>query len=164
MKPLTIEELKAMPVGDWVWVTTADGKYGSYGQVCTKFDEDNFRVETIESYMVDAYSDYGTKWLAYKNKEQAEAKGEIGELPCKVGDIIFVPYVYKGVSDIMRLIVDEIQITKYSIVFCTEFDTDDEGFATMFSHGHFLLGNYGDIWFADKVQAEARLKELRGKK
>lgn len=81
-KPLTIDELKALPVGDWVYVMTADGKYGAYGRVCEKFDDDNFRVETIESYLVDPYSDYGTKWLAYKNKEQAEAKGEIVELPC----------------------------------------------------------------------------------
>lgn len=82
MKPLTIEQLKALPVGEWVWVATVDGKYGAYGRVCQKFDDDNFRVETIESYLVDPYETYGTKWLAYKNKEQAEAKGEIVELPC----------------------------------------------------------------------------------
>lgn len=82
MKPLTIERLKALPVGDWVWVATVDGKYGAYGRVCQKFDDDNFRIETIESYLVDPYETYGTKWLAYKNKEQAEAKGETVELPC----------------------------------------------------------------------------------
>lgn len=26
---------------------------------------------------------YGFGWIAYKNKEQAEAKGEIVEFPCK---------------------------------------------------------------------------------
>lgn len=73
-KALTIDELKVLQVGDWVWVTTADNKYGTYGRVCQKFDDENFRVETIESYIVDLYSDYGTKWLAYKNKEQAEVE------------------------------------------------------------------------------------------
>lgn len=79
MKPLTIEELKALEVGDWVWTMTVDGKYGAYGRICEKFDDKNIRIETIESYIVDPYETYGITWVAYKNKEQAEVKGEINE-------------------------------------------------------------------------------------
>lgn len=88
--------------------------------------------------------------------------GKLLELPCKVGDMVYVPYVHKGVSGIMKLPVDEIQIAKYSIVFCTDFETDDIDFGIRFSNGLFLLDTYQDIWFIDKSQAEARLKELQG--
>lgn len=83
MKPLTIEELKSLKVGDWVWVETPDHNNGQYLQVHYG------GVNSIQCYKLKSenelllfYSDYGTKWLAYKNKEQAETKGEIVELPC----------------------------------------------------------------------------------
>ena len=70
MKPLTIEQLKALEAGDWVWVVDLySGVNSGYVQI-----DDNF-VDCVD------FSDYGTNWLAYKNKEQAEAKGEIVELP-----------------------------------------------------------------------------------
>ena len=78
MKPLTIEELKALEVGDWVWVKdlTRSG-YAAYVQKDTKSNE-KFNQLSWALF----YSGYGKTWLAYKNKEQAEAEGEIVELPC----------------------------------------------------------------------------------
>lgn len=68
MKPLTIEQLKALEVGDWVWVIqVGNDKSGGY--------------MTISAINQKAYSHYGKEWLAYKNKEQAETKGEIVEFP-----------------------------------------------------------------------------------
>lgn len=81
MKPLTIEQLEALEVGDWVWITDADGDLGGYARKCVCFNENEFQYETIETYEAYNYADYGKTWLAYKNKEQAEAKGEIVELP-----------------------------------------------------------------------------------
>ncbi|MDE6966577.1 MAG: hypothetical protein K2O94_06330 [Clostridiales bacterium] len=78
MKPLTIEELKSLEVGDWVWIETPQHTDGQYLQVHYG------GVNSIQCYKVKnenelllLYSDYGKTWLAYKNKEQAEAKGEI---------------------------------------------------------------------------------------
>lgn len=74
MKPLTIEELKALKVGDWVWIKdlVEENRCGYH------------RVESINPYPIILkgcgfylyvlFPDYGTKWLAYKNKEQAEAE------------------------------------------------------------------------------------------
>lgn len=81
MKPLTIEQLKSLEVGDWVWVVSPMYMRGRYLQVHYN------GVNTIQWYGIPndtlyMYDDYGTKWLAYKNKEQAECKGEIVELPC----------------------------------------------------------------------------------
>lgn len=160
-KPLTIDELKALPVGDWVYVMTADGKYGAYGRVCEKFDDDNFRVETIESYLVDPYSDYGTKWLAYKNKEQAETKGEIVELPCKIGDTVYyVEYFcnYKGCS----------HDTQSYCCGCQEMiERERKNEKYVIAEKKFALTDFSQIgkkYFTDKSDAERRLAELRGEK
>lgn len=81
MKPLTIEELKALQDGDYIYIL--DEKGGLYCQLCDPNEEVNYWNRTDERLNVNFwYSDYGTKWLAFKNKEQAECKGEIVELPC----------------------------------------------------------------------------------
>lgn len=73
MKPLTIEQLKALEVGDWVWyVDLRDGN--------SFYLKKNCMIPSSLCVFLGRntdYSDYGAKWLAYKNKEQAEAKGEI---------------------------------------------------------------------------------------
>lgn len=79
MKPLTIEELK---VGEWVWVVDIESpKHGSgYWQV-HGFAETHIHLNQGPSIWVAPKALYGKDWIAYKNKEQAEAKGEIVELP-----------------------------------------------------------------------------------
>jgi len=74
MKPLTIEELKALEVGDWVWVIDKD--YEEQGNYVSILDVAISWLETDSINGVEAFywEDYGTKWLAYKNKEQAEAE------------------------------------------------------------------------------------------
>lgn len=82
MKPLTIEELKSLEGGDWVWLC---GKYENFGEYSEYREIDEVRDDCLV-FAVSVnrvwfeYSGYGTKWLAYKNKEQAETKGEIVEV------------------------------------------------------------------------------------
>lgn len=77
MKPLSIEQLKELNVGDWVWVVSRLSNIGIYEQIrCL----DNTSMFFDSGYCID-YSEYERKWAIYKNKEQAEAKGEILELP-----------------------------------------------------------------------------------
>lgn len=81
MKPLTIEELKALKEDDWVWVIDKDFDLNYYANI-TKQGIDHIVVWGCSYDEYDLlYSDYGTMWLAYKNKEQAESKGEFVELP-----------------------------------------------------------------------------------
>ena len=90
MKPLTIEELRNLEVGDWVWgvVLKSDwvhkahnGKYYQIQQSLDELIDKELRCGWQGYSTAFEYSDYGTKWIAYKNKEQSEAKGEIVELP-----------------------------------------------------------------------------------
>lgn len=103
---------------------------------------------------------------AYENfelrKELAKIEsGKLVAMPCEVGEYIYVPYTHKGVSGIMKLVVDEIQIAKFQIAYCTDFETDDTDFAIKFSFGVFSLGTYQDLWFTTKEAAEAKLAELK---
>ena len=85
MKPLTIEQLKALEIGDWVWISAKQPNRAVYIQKDTKSEK---RFNQLSWDL--SYSDYGTKWLAYKNKEQAEANGDIFEFPCGLGDTVYI--------------------------------------------------------------------------
>lgn len=89
MKPLTIEELKALKAGDWLWVKSKIGDIVSGYYMVDFLLKDPVRyikgdmvLLSVDRTITVIPNDYGTQWLAYKNKEQAEAKGEIVELPC----------------------------------------------------------------------------------
>lgn len=77
MKPLTIDELKSLEIGDWVWIVEYNGAFCYYAKI-ENTNGSCFSLDNTDLY----YSNYGTKWVAYKNKEQVECKGEIVELPC----------------------------------------------------------------------------------
>lgn len=85
MKPLTIEQLKSLEVGDWVWIVVLkndlvnkahNGKY-YHIQHCGGWGDKELWCGWQGYGTVFNYSDYGTKWVAYKNKEQAESKGDL---------------------------------------------------------------------------------------
>lgn len=84
MKPLSIEELKDLKVGDWVWVVIDNEEelccHTSYYKLDKKIHHDtgidSLSFTGVEEDPELALSIYGTEWLAYRNKEQAEARGE----------------------------------------------------------------------------------------
>ncbi|MDE6399132.1 MAG: hypothetical protein K2L51_07410, partial [Clostridiales bacterium] len=78
MKPLTIEQLKSLEVGDWVWIVDELSNIKGYAQVeaSKAIGDKGFIIPTKRSYGFGYYDTYGTKWLAYKNKEQAEISHE----------------------------------------------------------------------------------------
>ena len=77
MKPLTIDELKALQVGDWVWVVdkTSEflGERTYYSQILFNPIDDIGAVLGSDEQHCGCYnmSNYGKTWRAYKNKEQA---------------------------------------------------------------------------------------------
>lgn len=70
MKPLTIEELKALEVGDWVWLKDIEQNEDNYAIIINS--KEKFGFLTINRHFAFDYEAYGKTWLAYKNKEQAE--------------------------------------------------------------------------------------------
>ncbi len=73
MKPLTIDELKTLRVGDWVWLEVMGDPFWeqlkTYAQKYSSLLPDEEFSTNCGRFM---YLDYETKWIAYKNKEQAE--------------------------------------------------------------------------------------------
>ena len=98
MKPLSIEEIKQMKLGDWIYLCI-DTDDKSYGKVFASTDI-KLIVGSIEFPTIKLeYKYYGKTWLAYKNKEQAECKGELIELPRIIHPNeleYFVQYQYSG--------------------------------------------------------------------
>lgn len=78
-KPLTIEQLKALPISEWVWVIDKC-IYGN-GIYCTIDCQDDDEPICILSSRINTqvykFDDYGKTWTAYKNKEQAECADDI---------------------------------------------------------------------------------------
>lgn len=147
MKPLTIKELKALEAGDWVWIVNEENNNNYYVLITAK-SRKVFAVMTAlaKDFYVHHYCDYGTKWIAYKNKEQAECKGEIVELPCELGQLLYAVY-------------DE-NIHEY---FCEEINVHEDGrfiFETPTLFPKRLT--FGEDIFTDKSEAERRLAELKG--
>lgn len=77
--PLTIYELCALEVGDWVWVVDLITQQGQYAQI--SFYKKLGKVLEGKFYnVIPNMSTYGRTWLAYKNKEQAEILESKAEL------------------------------------------------------------------------------------
>lgn len=146
-KPLTIDELKALEVGDWVWIMAPPSPFDK-GMYVRKHEASNiefFKGETLGWFFADGYETYG-KWIAYKNKEQAKCMGEIVELPCKLGQKLYAIYDDK--------------IHEYS---GAEINVHEDGrfiFETPTLFPKRLT--FGKDVFLDKVEAERRLAELKG--
>lgn len=95
-KYLTLRELNSLEEGDWVWVidlTTNTGSYKQVNDVCKEEEWIWFEEDCYASH----YSDYNKGWIAYKNKEFAEAKGEFVELPFYRGQSVYkVEWLFTG--------------------------------------------------------------------
>lgn len=157
MKPLTIEELKALEVDDWVWIESdLDPNWNKF-YAKKKFTEiwgsKYLELETQSSDYGFQYSDYRKTWLAYKNKEQAECQGEVTTTPCKIGAPIWV--VYRDNDNELKIaetVCAGLYIDKNSIKIITNFrcyDYDRIGnFTDKSVAENFLMGlnkNEGDV-------------------
>lgn len=171
MKPLTIEQLKTLKEGDWIWIILKDEFYSFSGShkfrsphdgtyyVIYDREETGLSVLTIfenRTMWVD-YSDYGTRWIAYKNKEYAEVKGDILELPCHIGDKIYTVIYFcdhKGCDKLTQscccgckeMIEHERNYEKYIVVEC-KFNLS-------------LLPRMNTKYFVDRSEAERLCRSL----
>lgn len=175
MKPLTIEQLKALEVGDWVWVEnlchlpkgllvdTSKEYQTAYVKIIS-IEKDYFLGSCFGYYKPFLFSEYEIKWIAYRNKQEAEAKGEIVELPCIVGTDCYV--VKKGVMRRMTLKSYKVTTGNFVEVYFSNPKCYITGGRPNIESERdcSMLGLFGKEWFADKSEAERRLEELKGEK
>ena len=119
MQPLTIEQLKALKSGDYIWAIFKGYKEGGYLQI---FDSLGERYFLADAHTMDiTMEDYGKKWFAYKNKEQAEGivsdevkQAQIAvleqlnnsEWKCSAQGRLHIRYVHKKINKFIKEIKD----------------------------------------------------------
>lgn len=86
------------------------------------------------------------------------------ELKAKVGDKIYMPWVWAGGSGIAVLEVLYIQMFADELEYNTDFEADDLAYAAFYKFGKFRANDFGEIVFTTREAAKARLAELKGEK
>lgn len=142
MKPLTIEQLKELPVGEWVWIVDKNDK--SYYAEIAAHCEEVFAIATYLTISTHFYSEYGKTWLAYKNKEEAEENIQL-----KKGDTLYYATCVR--PDIYEYTV--VDISRDSIA------VKDPRIPIIETYPKSALGS---LLFTSYIEAERCLKELKG--
>lgn len=79
--------------------------------------------------------------------------------PCKVGDMVYMPWQYNEVQSIACLKVTIISnILGFGWSVGTDFDTDDEGYAEKYKCGRFEFADFGKTVFLTREEAETALR------
>lgn len=89
--------------------------------------------------------------------------GTLKELPCKVGDTVYMPWEYNGEKGIACLTVTSIFIDCFRTVVNTDFTTDDDKYYFKYNGGTFDIVDFGEKVFCNYVEA-IQTKDLRAPK
>lgn len=107
----------------------------------------------------------GENSYAYKNLlieklgkyEDLEEQGRLVKLPCKVGDTVYEIHYTNRQYVILSHVVSKFVIIPYRFPRVEIYFENENGFSTSD-----LLGQLNEDLFLTRVEAEAKLKELRG--
>lgn len=80
------------------------------------------------------------------------------ELPCKVGQTVYMPWEWKDTSGIAILTVEKISITEAGQSIRTDLWSDDEDYWLAYNCGVFYFDDIGKTVFLTKEEAEAKMK------
>lgn len=90
-------------------------------------------------------------------------QGKIVELPCKVGQWVYVPWHWEGQQAVAMVKVEEIKLydSQMHYMFFIDMESDDESFNQAF--GGWKTGDsIGKTVFIDRAEAEAKVREMEG--
>lgn len=104
--------------------------------------------------------DYISAAIKLAGYEDLEEQGRLIKLPCKVGDKIFLDFAGFG-KDIDKFTVKDFHLDCFedgeTILFC-DYESNDKTLS-----GQIDVTEFGKTVFLTKSEAEAKLKELRGR-
>lgn len=103
-------------------------------------------------------------FLQSENAALRERLEKAVELPCKIGDKVYMPWVYDGMSGIAEITAMSITIFDGEFICDTDLESDDINFKQEYSYGQFRDFDFGTKVFTTRKAAEARLAELKGDK
>ncbi len=84
------------------------------------------------------------------------------ELPCKVGDTIYLPWKWKDTSGVAILTVERMSITEAGWSIRTDLWSDDEDYWLAYNCGVFYFEEIGKTVFLIKEEAEKALSKMKG--
>lgn len=84
------------------------------------------------------------------------------ELPCKVGEMIYLPWEFDGVKSIAFLTVTHIIFDREHNYVKTDFDTDDEAYYDKYQCGRYEFEDFGKIVFLTMDEAKKALMKMKG--
>lgn len=90
-------------------------------------------------------------------------KSEWTHLPCKAGDIVYLPWRWYGDSGVDCTTVLKIVFAKSGSYIETDFDSNDCDFLMTYQGGRFWLEDFGRVVFSTKEQAEEALTKISNK-
>lgn len=127
-----------------------------------KIDIDNLS-DKAKSRISDTYLEYAKMNNALWELENKIENGTLVELPCKVGDKVYVPWVWDGDCAIATVDIEEIKFydTQMHYMFFIDMMSDDESFNQEFG-GWKTEQSIGETIFLTQAEAEKKLKELKG--
>ena len=115
-------------------------------------DEEGRRLEPCE--MSPHHSRLAIEKLAHY--EDLEEAGRLIELPCKVGDTVWI------VGEPRECVIEEIRITPNGIfIEYVQYDKSPE-LTELWDEGSFCIEDIGKEVFLTKAEAEVKLAELKG--
>lgn len=85
------------------------------------------------------------------------------ELPCKVGDVVYVPWHWAGAKGVASVKVEEIKFYDTNTshyMFLIDMESDDESFNQSFG-GWKIKQSIGETVFLTKEEADQKLKEIK---
>lgn len=90
-------------------------------------------------------------------------KGVLKEAPCKLGEWVYIPWVYDGTNGIAFFEVTFIVFDNQKPYIKTDFETDDDGFFEMLNGGVFYFDDFGKTVFLTEEEAAQKLEEMGGR-
>lgn len=126
------------------------------------YDEMNKQICGLLRLAGDNVSLYAAQRIAELEAENSELCTRLQnavELKAKVGDTLYMPWVYDGTYDIATLEIVEIELTDNEITYITDLASDNEGYLAKYNYGNFSNGDFDYIVFTDYDKAEGKLKK-----
>lgn len=120
-------------------------------KIYPEMDKEIVKLLDMEGMPLSVYAARCIEKLQAENAELRARLDKAVELPCEVGDTIYMVFL----DEIKEWQVEKIEPYKDRyFVYGGHADTDDYTFVTN--------KEYGMLWFTDRAEAEARFKELQG--
>lgn len=120
-------------------------------------------VENLTRTLEEVNEEY--RALRAENSELKSRLENAVEIKAKVGDVIYMPWIYDGSVAVSTLLIIGLNFYKGEFIYITNLESDSPYYLEKYKHGIFRNKDFNSIVFTDRAEAEKRLAELQeGKK